>query len=304
MGIYKWYLAHQLTWSYLFDVYVGLLKVVPFWPFYLGYSAGIHANLKSNDAAVIQLIPLAFLSVGMGFSIYISVLYRYMQAAPLSIFYRHYSCLYVRIPVYMTIFLGLQALICIPLLFNFPQQDGLKTAMISQYPVLQQIFEDHPSVFGYEASEAVLRYNFTIVYTFVALSVSIVLLYLNFLRILRKNKQHLSIGTYNMQLMLFRTLFIQIFVFVLLLIFPILTAFVLIFIGLRCLSVIGLVALTIVGTHAFFDFCVLTFFIRSYREYVKECFRRVKKKLGFKVATVDVVPLVQNTISDLPSIYH
>uniref|UniRef100_A0A7E4UQF2 Bestrophin homolog n=1 Tax=Panagrellus redivivus TaxID=6233 RepID=A0A7E4UQF2_PANRE len=78
-GFYKWYLAHQLTWSDLFDVYIGLFKVVALRPFYMGYSV-----LKDNTATI-QLIPLGVLSVGMAFSIYLSVLYRR---------------LYIRNPVY------------------------------------------------------------------------------------------------------------------------------------------------------------------------------------------------------------
>uniref|UniRef100_A0A7E4V1H9 MFS transporter n=1 Tax=Panagrellus redivivus TaxID=6233 RepID=A0A7E4V1H9_PANRE len=233
MGIYKWYLAHQLTWSYLFDVYIGLFKVVPLWPVYMGYSVGIFVDLKDNTATI-QLIPLSVLSVGMAFSIYVSVLYRR---------------LYIRIPVYIVIFVTVQAIVCVPLAFNLPQQSDLNAVMTTKYPVLKPIFESHPSIFGYDATDEIL-------------------------------------------------------IFGLILIIPIMIAFIVTLFGLKSTPIIGLVAISILGTHAFIDFCALTYFIRSYREYIKEIIRKVQKRLGLKVSTVDVLPLGPNTISDIPSFYH
>uniref|UniRef100_A0A7E4V0G1 Serpentine Receptor, class H n=1 Tax=Panagrellus redivivus TaxID=6233 RepID=A0A7E4V0G1_PANRE len=303
MSGYKWYLVHQLTWSYLFDVYVGLWKVIPLWPFYMGYSSGIFANFNGNSATI-QLILPAVLSVGMGFSIYLSVLYRYVQASPFSQFYKYYNVTAIRAVFYVVIFFGIEAIICIPIVFTLPQQTDFNTAMTSKCPVLIPIFAMHSSVFGYETTDTVVQYVVLIVFVLVMLSVSIVFLYLNFIRILRKNKQHLSIGTYNMQLMLFRTLFIQIAIFGALLILPITMAFILTLFGMKWMPKFGLIAISILGTHAFVDFCVLSYFIRSYREYVKGCYNKIRQKFGLKVTVAIVTPLGPSTVSELPSRLH
>uniref|UniRef100_A0A7E4V1C2 Serpentine Receptor, class H n=1 Tax=Panagrellus redivivus TaxID=6233 RepID=A0A7E4V1C2_PANRE len=300
MSGYKWYLVHQLTWSYFFDVNVGLWKVVPLWPFFMGYSNGIFSTLKGNNVRI-QLIMPAFLSVGMGFSIVLSVVYRYAQSSPLSHFYRYYSNSVIRAVTYVIIFVGFESAICIPLLLWFPEREDLDKLMMLKHPVLIPIFEAHPSVFGYETTDAVIQYVVLVVIVLFILIIFIVLLYLNFLRILRKNKQHLSVGTYNMQLMLFRTLFIQIAIFVTLLIFPITLAFILTLFGLRWMPKFGLIAISVLGTHAFVDFCVLSYFIRSYREYVKGCYNKIRQKLGLKVTVTTVTPLGPSTVSDLPS---
>uniref|UniRef100_A0A7E4W6P4 G protein-coupled receptor n=1 Tax=Panagrellus redivivus TaxID=6233 RepID=A0A7E4W6P4_PANRE len=71
--------------------------------------------------------------------------------------------------------------------------------------------------------------------------------------------------------------------------------------GCRYVPQVSLVALAILGTHAFVDFCVLSYFIRSYREHVKSCYNAVKLKLRFKVKITAATPLVLSEISDMPS---
>ena len=78
MGGYKWYLVHQLCWSYIFDLYMGLWKPIPLWPFHLGYSAGIFSQLSSNFSFV-PFAAVTFFAAGMGFGIFIAVLHRYVH---------------------------------------------------------------------------------------------------------------------------------------------------------------------------------------------------------------------------------
>uniref|UniRef100_A0A7E4W967 Serpentine Receptor, class H n=1 Tax=Panagrellus redivivus TaxID=6233 RepID=A0A7E4W967_PANRE len=300
MSGYKWYLVHQLTWSYIFDVYFGFWKVVPLWPFFMGYSTGIFANLKGNYARL-QLLITIFLAVGMAFSVLVSVVHRYVQASPFSYFYRYYNVIPIRAIFYVVIFIGFEGTLVVPILFILPEQPDLESIMTSKYPALIEIYEAHSSVFGYETTDTVLQYMVLIMFVIFIVCIFILILYLNFLRILKKNKQHLSIGTYNMQLMLFKTLFIQIVLFGILLIFPASAAFILTLFGFRYMSKISLVALAILGTHAFFDFFVLSYFIRSYREHVKSCYNAVKMKLGFKVELPIVTPLGPSTVSDMPT---
>uniref|UniRef100_A0A7E4V1G6 G_PROTEIN_RECEP_F1_2 domain-containing protein n=1 Tax=Panagrellus redivivus TaxID=6233 RepID=A0A7E4V1G6_PANRE len=176
--------------------------------------------------------------------------------------------------------------------------------MTNEFPVLKEIFEKHPSIFGYEATDNLIKYIIIITSCLISLSISIVFLYLNFLRILRKNKQHLSSGTYNMQLMLMKALFIQIAIFGLLLVLPITSAYTLTLFGFKQMPVFSLIAIAILGTHAFVDFCVLSYFVRSYREYIKSLVNKVKKKLGLKVKEVVLTQVAPSTSSDMPSRYR
>uniref|UniRef100_A0A7E4V0D1 7TM_GPCR_Srx domain-containing protein n=1 Tax=Panagrellus redivivus TaxID=6233 RepID=A0A7E4V0D1_PANRE len=168
MSGYKWYLVHQLVWSYLFDLYVGLWKVVPLWPFYIGYSAGIFANAPGNTTTL-QLVFPAIFSVGMGFGIYISVVHRYAQASPFSIFYQLYSNMVIRIVTYIVIFIFIEAVIMVPLLFVVPKQDDLRGAMTKDYPVLTEVFRRHPSIFGFEATDNLIIYIIITIYWDVSL---------------------------------------------------------------------------------------------------------------------------------------
>ena len=78
MGGYKWYLVHQLCWSYAFDLYMGLWKPIPLWPFYLAYSGGIF-NQISSKYSILPLVALAFVAIGMGFGVSIALIHRYVQ---------------------------------------------------------------------------------------------------------------------------------------------------------------------------------------------------------------------------------
>ena len=78
MGGYKWYLVHQLCWSYAFDFYMSLWKPIPLWPFYIGYSGGI-LNQLHVDPPIWFLVILFFLSVWMGLGIGIALVHRYVQ---------------------------------------------------------------------------------------------------------------------------------------------------------------------------------------------------------------------------------
>ena len=78
MGGYKWYLVHQLCWSYAFDLYMGLWKPIPLWPFHLGYSGGIFSQLPSRFS-IVPLLAVTFFAVGMGFGIFVALIHRYVQ---------------------------------------------------------------------------------------------------------------------------------------------------------------------------------------------------------------------------------
>uniref|UniRef100_A0A7E5A230 G_PROTEIN_RECEP_F1_2 domain-containing protein n=1 Tax=Panagrellus redivivus TaxID=6233 RepID=A0A7E5A230_PANRE len=205
MSDYKWYLVHQLTWSYLFDLYMGLWKPVPLWPFYLGYSAGIFANVVGNYTTI-QLLIACFFAIGMGFSVFISIMHRAMQASPLSNFYKHYSCVWARVSVYILVFAILITVLIVPLcIFSFSLQTELKDSLTSKYPELVRIFELHPSIFGYDTTFAQysVGYGCLMIIVLICVILIAVAAYFNLVRILKRNKAHLSAGTYKLQVYFF-----------------------------------------------------------------------------------------------------
>lgn len=148
MKEYAYYLIHQLTWSFLFNLHLGLWKPVPLWPFYLGYSVGLYSSIPST-LSMLPLIGVTFFSVGMGFSIYISVLHRYVQASPLSEWYKKYSNLYVRFIHYVVIFLIVECGLCLPLWIFRPDNEKLRDVIISQAKYMEFFFNEYLNIFGF-----------------------------------------------------------------------------------------------------------------------------------------------------------
>uniref|UniRef100_A0A7E4ZQ06 Serpentine receptor class gamma n=1 Tax=Panagrellus redivivus TaxID=6233 RepID=A0A7E4ZQ06_PANRE len=196
---YKWYLIHQLTWSYIFDVYLGLWKPVPLWPFYTAYSAGVFSDI-SDEYIPIQLLFLIINAIGMGFAVYISGMHRYMQASPFSRMYDIYSNPFYRMAIYISGLVLVLSVLCIPTLYFLPNQTILKASLAERYPVMKNLVKTHPSMIGYDPlldNNASVTFVLILISVLLLVALSIVILHFNFLRILRKNKQRSS--TYEMQ---------------------------------------------------------------------------------------------------------
>uniref|UniRef100_A0A7E4WCI1 TLC domain-containing protein n=1 Tax=Panagrellus redivivus TaxID=6233 RepID=A0A7E4WCI1_PANRE len=76
MSDYKWYLVHQLTWSYMFDLCFGLWKPVPLWPFYIGYSAGMFAKVIGSSVTIQLLIVI---HARLAILIYVQAIFSFMD---------------------------------------------------------------------------------------------------------------------------------------------------------------------------------------------------------------------------------
>ncbi|KAE9547447.1 hypothetical protein FO519_009341, partial [Halicephalobus sp. NKZ332] len=198
---YQIYLIHQLTWSFLFDLYFGLWKPVPLWPFYLGYSVGWYSNVP-KELSLLPLIGITFLSVGMGFSIYISAFHRYMHAVPLSQWYQRYSSLSFRFAYYIVIFLSFECGLCIPIWIFRSDNDQLKYTIIARAGYMEFFFDKYPNLFGFVPElngwNSVL-FMILVLGILVVIIIGIVFPYLCFLKTLRKNKNSLNVNTYHIQ---------------------------------------------------------------------------------------------------------
>uniref|UniRef100_A0A7E4VND7 DUF1461 domain-containing protein n=1 Tax=Panagrellus redivivus TaxID=6233 RepID=A0A7E4VND7_PANRE len=77
MSDYKWYLLNQLSWSYAFDLYMGLWQPVPFWPFFMVNSGNSWFSTNSYFVQSMTLITLVIIVVGFGVSIIIWLLHEF-----------------------------------------------------------------------------------------------------------------------------------------------------------------------------------------------------------------------------------
>uniref|UniRef100_A0A914PN70 Serpentine Receptor, class H n=1 Tax=Panagrolaimus davidi TaxID=227884 RepID=A0A914PN70_9BILA len=307
MGEYRWYLCHQLFWSYAFDLFLSLWKPIPLWPFYLGYSGGILNGIPSKFSSL-PLIVMFVLSTGMGFSIGISLFHRYVQASPMSKYFQEYSILWRRILVYAIIFILLLCGICIPIAYNIEDAKIVRASIESQNVDMKVIFERESSITGYDPA---LNGNESAIFCLILILILIIvilcliILYFNFLRILSKNKSNLSAATFKLQRILFKALYLQMVFTLILLIFPILSTFILIMYGIKWSSKFSICVLMLTSIHAIADFAVMTFFVKPYRIFIISLTKKILTKIGFKFKVTTVTPLVISTTgSSTPAIEH
>ena len=208
MGAYKWYLVHQMCWIFLFDLHMSMWKPVTLWPFYMVYSVGfwrnvpskyfenaiflqmeIHFQLLSGELSFIPVIILVAICCGMGFSLYISTIHRYIQITPFSWFYRQYSNLYFRMPMHILILIGVEIVIVLPLIILRVSPEVLEIESLKTAPQLEFFFNHESSIFGYRRSvdTNVTKFIYLLIGVFLTLVLSIALLLGNFFRIMKKH---------------------------------------------------------------------------------------------------------------------
>ena len=201
MESYKWYLCHQLCWSYLFDLHMSLWKIIPLWPFYMGYSVGIYSNFTGR-LAYIPFITACFFCVGLGISCFLSVLHRYIQAIPMTIWFKLYQIVWIRAGLYGFLFSSIAVGGSLSIAFNIPDLVILKASLVQQNPAFEDLYLMEPSLFGFDPET---NGGMSTVFTVVCLLISLIFIvvvtgmYFNFLSLLRKNRFALNKSTYKLQ---------------------------------------------------------------------------------------------------------
>lgn len=138
----------------------------------------------------------------MGFSMYISALHRYVQIAPFSWYYRVlYSNLWIRIGTYIMTFVGLQCILALPMYLMKVPKEILREVMLRSAPVLEFFFDNEPSLAGYDRSinQNMTLFTYGLLLILGCVLLSILILSLNYLRMMKKNKSTLSAGTLKIQ---------------------------------------------------------------------------------------------------------
>lgn len=88
---YKWFLLHEITWSYLFDISFCLWVAVPLFPYQCVFSAGV--ILRQTNPYLMQHVVKFVIAcgVGKGYALFIAFLHRNIQSIPTSILRDHYN---------------------------------------------------------------------------------------------------------------------------------------------------------------------------------------------------------------------
>ena len=142
----------------------------------------------------------------MGFSMYLSGIHRYVQVAPLSWFYQTvYSNLWIRFGIYVLSFIVTQCMLAPPMYLMKVPRKNLQDVVLQSAPQLKLFFENEPSLTGYDRSSNQNMTLFTyllLIFLFIVL-LSMILLALNYIRVLKKNKSFLTAGTLRLQVGVF-----------------------------------------------------------------------------------------------------
>ena len=235
IGEYKYFMIHQLVWSYLFDLILGIWQPIPLWPFYIGFGIGWFRFWK-GIWAILPFYAIMITSIGMGVSIYMSLFHRYVYITPNSSFARRYESLTFKLLFYGFIFLFFECAIMIPTFLSYVDTEVLRKSITSRYPVMTFFFESEPSMFGYNPDlndQLTVFYMMCLVALFIGLIIFSISIYFSFIGLMMKNKHSMSVVTHQMQLVLFKTLYVQSLLLIGVLLFPFLLSLFFAFLGIR-----------------------------------------------------------------------
>ena len=199
-------------------------------------------------------------------------MHRYINVEPNSKIGEILKKIYMKI-VYVIVFLGLVAVVCLPMYLHTEEFEPAKEAVIKRADFMQFFFETFPSTAGYDSA---INGNMSTVFMNALLLILIgllcltFLLYANFLRLLKKNQSNLGDMVYKMQRMLLKSWSIQVGCAVIFLLMPTAIAFALAVLEVRWAAKFSLLAISITCTHAIVDYIFLHMYVQPYKSYVKE----------------------------------
>ncbi|KAE9546885.1 hypothetical protein FO519_009902 [Halicephalobus sp. NKZ332] len=276
IGEYKYFMINQLVWSYLFNLLASAWKPVPLWPFYMGFGAGWFRSWKGIWAVLPFYTEIA-IGVGMGVSIFMSAMHRYIYMFPTSQFAKHYESLTFKLLFYGFVLIIIECGAIIPISLFYVDREVLRESITSKYPFMDFFFENEPSIFGYDPAlnnQLSVLYAFLILIFLIGIIIFAFLMYLNFIRLMKKNKHTVSQITHQMQMILFKTLFVQLLLVLVFLLIPLLLALFFTAFGIRWTSFLTLVGIMFCSFHPLADFVALIYFIKPYRIFVLNIFRK------------------------------
>ena len=222
IGTYKYFIVNQLIWTYLFDLVMGMWKPVVLWPVYLGFGVGWFRSWR-GIWAFSPLFILGIVGVGMGVSIFMSLFHRYIYIFPSSDFAKRYEYFSFKVFFYGTIFIIIECTILIPISVFYVDPEILRESITSKYPVMGFFFDNEPSIFGYDPAlnnQLSVVYMFITVIFFFGIVLLAIVLYFNFMWLMKRKRHTVSITTYKTQITLFKIIYFQLLAVLGLLVVP------------------------------------------------------------------------------------
>ncbi|KAE9550898.1 hypothetical protein FO519_005901 [Halicephalobus sp. NKZ332] len=278
IGEYKYFIVNQLVWSYLFDVLLGIWKPVPLWPFYMGFGIGFFRSWK-GIWAVLPFYATITVGIGMGVSIFMSFIHRYIYISPISWFAKLHERFSFKLFFYGFTFISIESGVMIPVFLLYVDREVLRESITSKYPFMGFFFENEPSIFGYDPAlnnQLTVFYMFLILISLVGIVGFSIFMYCNFIRVMRKNERLLSPCTHKMQRTLFRIICIQLCLIFFFLLFPFILSVFFAAFGIRWTSIFALDFLMLCSLHTLADFTTVIYFVRPYRTFVSKLSCRSK----------------------------
>ena len=232
---YKYFIINQLVWSYLFNLVLGMWQPVTLWPFYMGFGIGWF-RYWNGIWAIIPFYTVVVLGIGVGVSFFISVIHWHIYIFSDSYFGQLYEPVIFKLLLYGFIFIFAECSIITPILSSYVDTYDLRESITSKYPVMTFFFENEPSIFGYDPSlnnHLTISHMFLLLIGFVGLILLFILMYFNFIRLMKKYRYAVSTITCQIELILFRVLFVQLFLILGMLALPYFLSIFLAFLGVR-----------------------------------------------------------------------
>ncbi|CAD5224418.1 unnamed protein product [Bursaphelenchus okinawaensis] len=285
MSTYRMYIMQEVIWSFLYELTMGLYAPVCYFPYVCVHSSGFMDRFPVNSQlAVMFVLPL--FGVGKGVSLFTLNVRRLLEAYPPSYiinFFKFRGA--VSLAIENGVFFVLYTMFMGPLLLNMKSPEAVKQVLNETVPVLSQVFQSHPQMLCVSTNAVPILFAIPLV-LFVGSTVFMLFLQYFMYTVLQSMVNRVSVQTYRLQMMLFRSLFIQVVVAAVFLLLPaaIWTAGGLF--QLESAPVLSVLGSSVIVMHSTVDCVSILLTVRPYRTILNRSILRLfTKKLDMKQDT-------------------
>ncbi|CAD5205407.1 unnamed protein product [Bursaphelenchus okinawaensis] len=211
-----------------------------------------------------------FCGIGKAVAVYVAILYRYYQA--LSDHYHETLKRLVKqnIPLWTAVFCVICFSILYPLSTGRASEDQI-AQIASENPVILKVQKEEPAFMcldgGWGGQMTAAYINLTIfIVTFV---VTVVMVLYHLKKIMSDQKLYMSKYTYRVQLMLFKSIQIQLICLAVIVTSPLSVGMLVIIFDLARPPVVVMLGTAVMSIHSTLDCAILMYYVRPYREFLK-----------------------------------
>ncbi|CAD5210793.1 unnamed protein product [Bursaphelenchus xylophilus] len=258
LSTYKYYILHELVWSYIFDVFATFMGIVALFPIPCYYSISTLQYFDLTWQGLYLLLVVVTL-MGRIFGTAYQIAYRFFKALPqesllqLINFTKH--GLIFQVVVLAIVFVLITAIITTPVILQIPNQGDQRAYLTNLDSDIAKIFHQHPNTFCFGKGDN-LKSQIEIASYFLFLTPFLIFfVILSTYFYIRRGRHIVSSATYRLQIMLFQSLVAQSIGTGIFLIIPAIFYFTPTIYGVRDGPKISVVALICYLLHAPFDCC-------------------------------------------------